>query len=61
MVEFAAEKLQEGFDVVVMGHNHVPSRQKIGSGVYMNLGDWIVENTYAVYDGKTIELKKWKD
>jgi UDP-2,3-diacylglucosamine hydrolase len=44
-----------------MGHNHVPSCQKIGNGVYINLGDWIFENTYAVFDGKSLQLKKWLD
>jgi UDP-2,3-diacylglucosamine hydrolase len=61
MVEFAAQKLQDGFDFVVMGHNHISSHQKIGNGVYINLGDWIFENTYAVYDGKKMELKKYTD
>jgi UDP-2,3-diacylglucosamine hydrolase len=61
MVEYAAQKIQEGFDFIVMGHNHVPSQQKVGKGVYINLGDWIYENTYAVYNKGTLELKKWKD
>ena len=61
MVEFAAQKIKEGFDFVIMGHNHVPSCQTIDSGVYVNLGDWIFENTYAVFDGKKIKLKKWAD
>ena len=61
MGDFAAQKIKEGFDVVIMGHNHVPSCQTIDSGVYVNLGDWISENTYAVFDGKKIELKKWAD
>jgi UDP-2,3-diacylglucosamine hydrolase len=61
MVEFATQKLQDGFNFVVMGHNHISSCQKIGNGVYINLGDWIFENTYAVYDGKKMELKKFRD
>jgi UDP-2,3-diacylglucosamine hydrolase len=61
MMEFAAGKLLDGFDFVVMGHNHIASRQKIGTGVYVNLGDWILENTYAVYDSRKLELKTWKD
>jgi UDP-2,3-diacylglucosamine hydrolase len=61
MQKFAAQKIKEGFDFVVMGHNHVPSRQKIDKGVYVNLGDWISENTYAVFNGRNLELKKWKD
>jgi UDP-2,3-diacylglucosamine hydrolase len=61
MVNFAARMIKEGFDFVVMGHNHVPSRQTFDGGVYVNLGDWIFENTYAVFDGKKIKLKKWTD
>jgi UDP-2,3-diacylglucosamine hydrolase len=61
MTDFAARKIQEGYDFVVMGHNHVPTCQTIGNGVYVNLGDWIFENTYAVFDGKKLQLKKWPD
>jgi UDP-2,3-diacylglucosamine hydrolase len=59
MVEFAEGKIGEGFDFVVMGHHHVPCVRNIGSGVYVNLGDWITEQTYAVFDGKRMSLKKW--
>jgi UDP-2,3-diacylglucosamine hydrolase len=61
MKEFAERKIQEGFDFVVMGHNHISSIQKIGNGTYINLGDWIFENTYAVFDGKNIKLTKYSD
>jgi UDP-2,3-diacylglucosamine hydrolase len=59
MIEFASHKLQEGFDFIIMGHNHIPSRHNIQNGIYINLGDWIFENTYAVFDGAKLELKKW--
>ncbi|MBI3003793.1 MAG: UDP-2,3-diacylglucosamine diphosphatase [Ignavibacteriales bacterium] len=59
MIHHAGQKIGEGFDYVVMGHNHLPQFRKIGNGVYVNLGDWISENTYAVFDGKKLELKKW--
>jgi UDP-2,3-diacylglucosamine hydrolase len=59
MVAFALQKLREGFDFVIMGHNHIPSYHRNGKGVYVNLGDWIREHTYAVFDGKRLELKRW--
>lgn len=59
MVEFASKKIGEGFDYVIMGHNHQSLQRTLGSGVYVNLGDWIEENTYAVFDGKTLALKRW--
>ena len=60
MTKFAAAKIADGFDFVVMGHNHVPCRRNIGSGVYVNLGDWVSERTYAVFDGSSLELKTWE-
>jgi UDP-2,3-diacylglucosamine hydrolase len=60
MVEFARKKIAEGFDIVVMGHRHSPVRLELGSGVYVNLGDWISHNTYAEMDDGSIALKEWK-
>lgn len=59
MVDFAAGKITSGYDFVIMGHNHRSLRKKLGKGVYINLGDWIHENTYAVFDGKNLDLKQW--
>ena len=59
MLQFAEEKISEGYDFVIMGHRHKPLEQKIYNGHYLNLGDWISYNTYATFDGKKIELKVW--
>lgn len=59
MTKFAEQKINEGYDFVIMGHNHVPCKRNIGSGVYVNLGDWVREQTYAVFDGTSLELKSW--
>jgi UDP-2,3-diacylglucosamine hydrolase len=59
MARFAEEKLREGYDIVVMGHRHKPSRVVLGSGVYINLGDWITFNTYAVMERGQIALQEW--
>lgn len=59
MITYATRKLKEGFDFVIMGHNHIPSYHRIGTGVYVNLGDWISGNTYGVFDGKELKLKHW--
>ncbi len=60
MAEFAQEKLNEGFDYVIMGHYHQPMYRNLNGGVYVNLGDWIDSYTYAVFDGKQLELKTWQ-
>lgn len=59
MVEFAQSKIQEGYDVVVMGHHHQAMRRNLASGTYVNLGEWIEDQTYAVFDGTDIQLHKW--
>ena len=39
---FARKKIEEeGFDLVVMGHNHRRVDVRIGEGRYINLGDWL--------------------
>lgn len=60
MLAFARQKIEEGFDIVIMGHRHRPVCTEIGNGVYINLGDWIEHNTYAELAGGTIELKQWR-
>ncbi len=57
---FVSEKIEQGYDYVIMGHRHEPLERQIGRGTYINLGDWITHNTYAVMNGGKIELKEWK-
>lgn len=59
LLEFAAQKISEGCDVVIMGHSHVPSLTPVNGGTYLNLGDWIKHYTYAVFDGKAVSLHEW--
>lgn len=39
--DFAQSKLSEGYDVVVMGHRHKSTFERINHGLYVNLGDWL--------------------
>jgi len=59
MIKFSKEKFAEGYDIVIMGHRHKPLEHHSNNNLYLNLGDWITYNTYAEFDGKTIELKEW--
>lgn len=59
MLKYAQDKIDSGYDVVVMGHRHVPSVTQHGKGVYVNLGDWVTHSTYAEFDGTTITVKDW--
>jgi UDP-2,3-diacylglucosamine hydrolase len=60
MIQTATEKINTGFDIVIMGHRHKPEFRTIGSGTYINLGDWISYNTYGELVNGNIELKEWR-
>jgi UDP-2,3-diacylglucosamine hydrolase len=62
LVAYSKRKLQkEHFDYFVFGHRHLPLEISLGEkSQYINLGDWITHNTYAVYDGQHLVLKTWK-
>lgn len=59
MARAAADKLSNGYDVVIFGHQHSPSITRTGNGIYINLGDWITHNTYAESRDGEITLKTW--
>ena len=53
------KQLQEkdSFDYMIFGHRHLPLDMIIdGKGRYINLGEWINHNTYAVFDGTDVKL-----
>lgn len=60
MMMFAKRKIEEGYDFVIMGHNHVPKCEHFGKGVYVNLGDWLKNFTYGIFDGDTMKLMNWE-
>lgn len=60
---YAKEVLQkEHFDYFVFGHRHLPLDIKLNDkSRYINLGEWINYNSYAVFDGENLELKYYKE
>ena len=63
LILFCREILQqEHYDYFIFGHRHFPLDFKLSADSrYINLGDWIRNFTYAIFDGKDMELKKWND
>lgn len=48
-------------DYYIFGHRHLPMELTLNTeAVYINTGDWISYFSYAVFDGKTLELKSLK-
>lgn len=63
LVLFADDYLKkDAIDYFIFGHRHLPIDHtlKNGHARYINLGDWISHFTYAVFDGNTVELKKFE-
>ena len=53
---------KEHYDFFVFGHRHYPIDFKLNEhSRYINLGDWITNFTYAVFDGNDMQLKKWEE
>jgi len=56
--DFAAERVAEGYDVVVMGHRHIAVDEQIGTGRYINLGHWLGSDpTFAAYTTASDQLE----
>lgn len=62
LVQFAREELKkENFDYFIFGHRHLPLDIKLNEhSRYVNLGEWVKYFTYAVFDGNTLELRKFE-
>ncbi len=59
LILYAREILkQREVDYFVFGHRHLPMNLEIAPGVrYINTGDWMSHYSYAVFDGRKLELK----
>ncbi len=57
MNQFAKDRIDEGNDFVIMGHRHLASELNHKDGKYINLGEWIKNPHYAVFDGVNLILK----
>jgi UDP-2,3-diacylglucosamine hydrolase len=47
-------------DYFIFGHRHLPLEIDLGNdSYYFNLGEWVNYNSYAVFDGNKLELKRY--
>lgn len=52
---------QKHFDFFICGHRHFPLDIRLSdTSRYINLGEWVNDFTYAVFDGTNLELKPFK-
>ncbi len=62
LVQFCLEKLKtEKIDYFLFGHRHITLEYPLpNNSLYVNLGDWIRYDSYAVFDGKELKLQYYK-
>src|SRR5690606_27277104 len=62
LVTYAREILEtDYYDYFVFGHRHLPLDIDLGRGSrYINLGEWVNFDSYAVFDGNELHLRYWK-
>ncbi len=62
LIGFAREKLKtKKIDYFIFGHRHLALDYKLNEqSRYINLGDWIRFDSYAVFDGNDVQLKYYK-
>ena len=57
----AERRIRDGIDFVIMGHRHLPILERIDRGWYVNLGDWLSHDSYAVYENDGIQLLTYRN
>ncbi len=62
LFRFASEKLEtEHFDYFIFGHRHISMESDLNQKSRLVLtGDWIVNFSYAVFDGKRVSLHRFE-
>lgn len=62
LIQYCKAVLQKkNFDYFVFGHRHLPIDFKLNDhSRYINLGDWLRYDSYAVFDGTTLSLEYYK-
>jgi UDP-2,3-diacylglucosamine hydrolase len=58
-IDFAKERIEQGYDAVIMGHTHHPLLKVLGNGIYLNTGDWIENFTYGKLKEDKFLLQKF--
>jgi UDP-2,3-diacylglucosamine hydrolase len=57
--EYAFQQIENGYDMVVLGHTHWPALAPHKHGYYINAGFWGKDFTYAVVEDGAPELYRW--
>lgn len=61
LLETAKEKIDSGYNFVLFGHTHMLRNEFYNNGQYVNLGTWLNEPKYAVFENNKLEIFDWKN
>lgn len=61
LTQFCNEKIKtNNINFFIFGHRHLPLEVDLGNNTtYINLGEWVNYKSYAIFDGKNLELKRY--
>lgn len=51
---------QRPLDYCLFGHRHTPVVRPLDGAQYINVGNWIMNRNYAVFDGNSVQLLSWE-
>jgi UDP-2,3-diacylglucosamine hydrolase len=57
--QVALKRFREGFDIVVLGHVHLPYEREHEGGKFFIVGDWINNLSYLVMEGGQMRRRLW--
>ncbi len=58
LVLFIKEYLKkEHVDYFIFGHRHITLDLQINNSRYINIGEWVNKRSYAIFDGKDLEVR----
>ena len=62
LVQFCKQKLTEKhYDYFIFGHRHLKMEIKLSdNSTYINLGEWVKNKPYAVFDGEELQLLEFE-
>jgi UDP-2,3-diacylglucosamine hydrolase len=62
LVEYSNEVIKTThYDYLIFGHRHFPMEVQLRpNSRYINLGEWINYNSYAVFDGTQLKLERFE-
>ena len=61
LIEYCKKiKKNTKIDYFIFGHKHYPKEETIDKeSIYINLGDWVKNYSYVVFNGEKLEIKKY--